>query len=159
MVLTKRERESPAPPPRRRGSPEAKAERHASRAGTTYARFVRNIADAGGYSMPEAELYAVAVIATLEERLSIREVCDLEAQLPSRFDEILAFQPLVGMPAMDRPQFCERVAARAGVTDAQAEAVARTVFAVLRSRISEGEWRRVEAQLPGGLRELWMQSS
>jgi uncharacterized protein (DUF2267 family) len=146
----------PAAAPRRsRGSPEARAERHASRAGTTYARFVRNIADAGGYTMAEAELYAVAVIATLEERLSIRDVCDLEAQLPSRFDEILAFQPLVGMPAMTRDQFCERVAARAGVTDAQAEAISRTVFAVLRSRISDGESDQVAQHLPPDLRELW----
>jgi uncharacterized protein (DUF2267 family) len=109
----------------------------------------------GGYSIHEAERHAVAVIATLEERLPIREVCNLEAQLPRRLDELLAFVPLNGLPAMDRRQFIERVAARAGVSYAQAESVARTVFAFLRSQISEGEIRHVEGELPESLRELW----
>jgi uncharacterized protein (DUF2267 family) len=142
-----------------RGAPEARAERHASRAGTTFARFVRNLAAMGGYSIHEAERHAVAVIATLEERLPIREVCNLEAQLPRRLDELLAFVPLNGLPAMDRMQFIERVAARAGVNYAQAESVARTVFAFLRSQISEGEIRHVEGQLPESLRELWREPS
>lgn len=138
-----------------RSTPEARAERHASRAGTTFARFVRNLAATGGYTVPEAERHAVAVIATLEERLPIREVCTLEAQLPRRLDELLAFVPLNGLPAMDRMQFVERVAARARVTYVQAETISRTVFAFLRSQISEGEIRHVEARLPEGLRELW----
>jgi uncharacterized protein (DUF2267 family) len=142
-------------PHARRSTPEARAERHQSRAGTTYARFVRNIADAGGYTMDDAARYAVAVIATLEERLPIRDVCGLEAQLPSRLDEILSFEPLLGLPAMDRFQFRERVAARLGVTLEQAENIARTVFGVLRFRVSEGEARRVEARLPSDLQELW----
>jgi uncharacterized protein (DUF2267 family) len=153
--MIEKEHEPGMVPQRRRATPEARAARHASRAGTTYARFVRNIADAAGFPMADAERYAVAVVATLEERLSIREVCDLEAQLPSRFDEILAFQPIQGLPAMDRAQFCERVASRAGVSKAEAEAIAAAVFAVLRSRISAGEARHVEAQLPQDLRELW----
>ena len=52
-------------------------------------------------------------------------------------------------------QFVERVAARARVTYVQAETISRTVFAFLRSQISEGEIRHVEARLPEGLRELW----
>jgi uncharacterized protein (DUF2267 family) len=138
-----------------RKAPEARAARHASRAGTTFARFIRNLASAGGYTIPEAERRAIAVIATLEERIPIREVYDLEAQLPSRLDELLAFVPLNGLPAMDRVQFCERVAARARVSYGQAEEIAATVFAFLRERISEGEARHVEAQLPEDLRELW----
>ena len=55
---------------------------------------------------------------------------------------------------MDRGQFCQRLAARAGVPAAQAESIARTVFIVLRSRISAGEARHVEAQLPDDLRAL-----
>ena len=140
---------------RLRGAPEARGERHASRAGTTFARFVRNLAAVGGYTIHEAERHAVAVIATLEERIPIREVCHLEAQLPKRLDELLAFVPLNGLPAMDCMQFIERVAARAGVNYAQAESVARTVFAFLRSQISEGEVRHIEGQLPESLRELW----
>lgn len=131
------------------------SERHASRAGTTFARFVRNLAATGGYSVPEAERHAIAVIATLEERLPIREVCNLEAQLPSRLDDLLAFVPLNGLPAMDRAQFIDRVAGRARVTNTEAETIARTVFAFLRSQISEGEVRHIEGRLPESLRELW----
>lgn len=142
-----------------RASPAARATRHASRAGTTFARFVRNLAATGGYTLREAERHAIAVIATLEERLPIREVCNLEAQLPSRLDELLAFVPVHGLPAMDRTQFIERVAARADVSHVQAETIARTVFTFLRSQISEGEVHRVEARLPNSLRELWRETA
>jgi uncharacterized protein (DUF2267 family) len=142
-------------PTARRSTPEARAERHASRAGTTYARFVRNIAEAGGYSMDAAARFAVAVIATLEERLPMRDVCGLEAQLPSRLDEILSFEPLLGLPSMDRHLFRQRVAERLGVTEDEAESIAKVVFGVLRMRISEGEARHVEARLPEDLRALW----
>lgn len=138
-----------------RGTPEARATRHASRSGTTFARFVRDLAVTSGFTVPEAERHAVAVIATLEERLPIREVCNLEAQLPSRLDELLSFVPVNGLPAMDRMQFIERVAARTDVTHVQAETIARTVFTFLRSQISEGEVHRLEARLPESLRELW----
>lgn len=143
---------------RLRGAPEARAARHASRAGTTFARFVRNLAATAGYTVQEAERRAIAVIATIEERLPIREVCNLEAQLPRRLDELLAFVPLNGLPVMDRTQFLERVAARARVSDTEAETIARTVFAFLRSQISEGEVRHVEARLPEALRELWRET-
>ncbi|MDB5218615.1 MAG: hypothetical protein JWO86_6542 [Myxococcaceae bacterium] len=142
-----------------RGAPEARAARHASRAGTTFARFIRNLAASSGYSLSEAERYAVAVIATLEERIPIREVVHLEAQLPSRLDEILAFVPLNGLPAMDRIQFLERVAARARVSYEQADSIARRVFSFLRSQISDGEARHIEAQLPADLFELWHAAS
>jgi len=140
------------------GATERQAARHASRAGTTFARFVQRVADAGGYSIADAKRNAVAVIATLEERLPIREVCNLEAQLPTRLDSLLAFEPLNGLPAMDRAQFCERVAARAGVTSAEAESVAGTIFAVLRSLIAGGEVRHVADRLPEDLMELWSNS-
>ena len=134
---------------------EARGLRHESRAGTTYARFLRSVAYAANCSWEEAERYAIAVIATLEERLPFREVMDLEAQLPSRLDDILAFQPLIGMPAMDGALFCERVASRAGVTATEAGAIARAVFAVLRDRVSPGEVRHVEARLPDDMKALW----
>ena len=138
-----------------RAAREARAARHASRAGTTFARFIRNLAAVGDYTIPEAERRAIAVIATLEERIPIREVLDLEAQLPSRLDELLAFVPLNGLPSMDRIQFCERVAARARVSFGHAEEIAATVFAFVRSQISEGEAKHVASQLPDDLRELW----
>lgn len=138
-----------------RGTPEARAARHASRAGSTYARFVRDVATAGGIAAEEAERYAVGTIATLEERLPIADVCALEAQLPSRLDQILAFQPLIGLPKMDRDLFCKRVAERVGVPEERAEGIVRLVFRVLRQHVSPGESRHVEAHLPDDLKKLW----
>lgn len=154
--MAPRAREDGTPTPRNeRGTPEARAARRASRSGSTYARFVRDVASAGGYTTVEAERYAVATIATLEERLPIADVCALEAQLPSRLDQILAFQPLIGLPKMDRPLFLKRVADRVAVPEEQAEAIVRLVFRVLRQHVSPGESRHVETHLPEDLKELW----
>jgi uncharacterized protein (DUF2267 family) len=135
--------------------PEARAARHASRAGTTYARFLRELGQAGGYTKEEAERYAVATIVTLEERLPIGDVFALEAQLPSRLDQLLALQPLIGLPRMGRDLFCKRVAQRIEVAPERAEPIVRLVFHVLRQHISPGEARHVEAHLPDDLKELW----
>ena len=121
----------------------------------TEARFVRDVATAGGIAAEEAERYAVGTIATLEERLPIADVCALEAQLPSRLDQILAFQPLIGLPKMDRDLFCKRVAERVGVPEERAEGIVRLVFRVLRQHVSPGESRHVEAHLPDDLKKLW----
>jgi uncharacterized protein (DUF2267 family) len=136
-------------------TPEARAERRASRAGSTYARFVREVATAGGYTKADAERYAIATIATLEERLPIADVCALEAQLPSRLDQILAFQPLLGLPKMDRELFFKRLADRLEMPSNQVEEIGRIVFGVLRKYISPGESRHVEGHLPDDLKALW----
>jgi len=155
MAPRAREHDDTTTPPKGRATPEARAARHASRAGSTYARFVREVASAGGYSKAEAERYAVATIATLEERLPIADVCALEAQLPSRLDQILSFQPLLGLPKMDRDLFRKRVAERMALPEDQAEGIARLVFSVLRRHVSPGEARHVEAHLPEDLKTLW----
>jgi uncharacterized protein (DUF2267 family) len=137
------------------GTPEGRAARRASRAGSTYARFVSEVATAGGYPKGEAERFAIATIATLEERLPIADVCRLEAHLPTRLDQILAFQPLLGLPQMDLDLFCTRLADRLGVPENQAEAIGRVVFSVLRQHVSPREAQHVEEHLPEGLKELW----
>ena len=47
---------------------EARALRHESRAGSTYAQFIRDVAERGGYTKEAAERYAVGTLTTLEER-------------------------------------------------------------------------------------------
>ena len=141
--------------PRARGSPQARAERHASRAATTYSRFIHAIADEGNYSTQDAETYAIAVVATLEERLPLDEVWGLEAQLPSVLAEMLEREPIVDLPKMDSRQLCTRIAIRLGITEPEAESVARVVFHVLRTRVSAGEARLIEARLPADLKHLW----
>lgn len=142
--------------PHARGSPDARAAaRHASRAGATYSRFVRAVAEQGGYPVDDAEAYAVAVVATLEEKLPLRDVLGLEAQLPSRLAEMLEREPILDLPAMDGGELCARVAIRLGVTATEAVSIARIVFRVLRLHVSPGEARHVERQLPSDLRRLW----
>lgn len=142
-------------PQQHRGSSEARAERHASRAAATYRRFVHAIAEEGGYSNEDAETCAIAVVATLEERLPLDEVWGLEAQLPSLLAEMLEREPIVDLPRMDSHQLCKRVAIRLGVTEPEAESIARIVFHVLRTRVSVGEARHIEARLPADLKHLW----
>ena len=131
------------------------AQRHESRAGSTYARFVRDLASAGGYTAHDAERYAVGTLTTLEERLPIEDVRALESQLPTRLDGILAFQPVLALPTMDRRVFCWRVSQRVGTTVEQAEAFVRVVFRVLRLHVSAGEARHIEAHLSEDLKPLW----
>ncbi len=140
---------------RDRRGPEARAERHASRAATTYSRFIHAIADEGRYSTEDAETYAIAVVATLEERLPLDEVWGLEAQLPSLLAEMLEREPIVDLPRMDSQELCTRIAIRLGVTEPEAESIARVVFHVLRTRVSGGEARHIEARLPADLKHLW----
>lgn len=130
-------------------------ERHESRAGSTYAQFVRDVASAGGYTKEAAERYAVGTLTTLEERLPIQEVRALESQLPTRLDGILAFQPVLALPTMDRRTFCWRFSKRVGVPEGAAEAIVRVVFRVLRQHISAGESRHIQAHLPPDLEPLW----
>jgi len=126
---------------------DARAVRHASRAGTTYARFVGDVARAGGYTSPQATDYTVAVIATLEEKLSLRAVRGLEAQLPSRLGEALATQPIYDRPSMRPAEFHDRVATKLGVSSLEARAATRIVLGVLLSHVSPGEARHIQNQI------------
>ena len=140
---------------RERTRAEARAGRRAPRAGATYARFLHALATAGNYGADDAESYAVAVVATLEERLPLDEVWGLEAQLPSRLAERLEREPILDLPRMDGRQLCARVAIRLGVTEREAESIARVVFHVLRRRVSDGDARHIEARLPSDMKHLW----
>jgi uncharacterized protein (DUF2267 family) len=154
-VIAPMERKPASDPSSSHAHDAARAERHASRAARTYHRFVRAIADAGGYATEDADEYAVAVIATLEEKLPLVAVHHLEAQLPRTLDEKLAYEPLLDLPGMDKAEFCARVATRLAITLPEAERVARVVLGVVRSLISEGEAQHVEWLLSPDVRKLW----
>jgi uncharacterized protein (DUF2267 family) len=133
----------------------ARGARHASRANTTYKRFVKDVAARGGFSLEDAEDFSISVVATLEERLTLPEVLDLEAQLPTLLKELLDDEPILDIPRMHKAEFCARVASRLELLPDQVEPIVRVVFDVLRARISEGEAHHVEAQLPSDLKKLW----
>src|SRR4051794_1976614 len=105
----------------------ARRARHASRANTTYKSFVGDVAGRGNFSLAAAEDYAIAVVATLEERLTLPEVLALEAQLPSLLKELLDEEPILDIPRMHKEEFCERVASRLDIGTEQVEPIVRAV--------------------------------
>lgn len=123
--------------------------------GMAYAVFLRSVAEEGGFDPDLAEDYLVAVISTLEARLSFKEVSGLEAELPYMLREILHNEPILDLPAMDERELFARVRDRLGVTREEAENITRSVLRALRSHLSGDEIESVEAQLSPGLRALW----
>jgi uncharacterized protein (DUF2267 family) len=126
---------------------------------TGYEAFVHSVAEAGGFSAEQAEQYIVAVIATLEARLSFTEVSELEAELPLVLRDILHGEPILDLPGMDENELFARVRARLGVSIEQARIICRIVLHELRARISPAEAASVEAQLSPGLKALWRTGS
>ncbi len=61
--------------------------------------------------------------------------------------------------AFDRAEFLRRVAAHLNGTVAQADAIARAVFAAMRRRLPGKEVHDVASQLPRNLEALWTSAS
>ncbi|HSP79079.1 MAG TPA: DUF2267 domain-containing protein [Myxococcaceae bacterium] len=145
--------------PREQLMQERREQRHQSRLGQTYARFITELSARGRMGPQQAEQAAVAVLSVLKLRLFGGEARDLESQLPQRLQELLQDQPseLPGEPPANfgADEFLRRVAKKLGVSYEEAERTARVVFWVVRDTIDEGEAHDVEAQLPPDLWELW----
>jgi uncharacterized protein (DUF2267 family) len=95
----------------------------------------------------------------LRDRLTVEEVAQLAAQLPMLIRGFYyeGWDPS-GKPVKERhlEQFLARIAQYfrdEGVCDA--EAMARGVFAVLATRVTEGEIEDVKHVLPAEIRSLW----
>lgn len=92
----------------------------------------------------EAERLAVAVIATIEERIPLAEVPDLEAELPDRVRELMAqVDRILDLPGMNDDAFRTRVAHRLHMTHDDAEHVIDVVLRALGECLSPREVRRV----------------
>lgn len=102
-----------------------------------------------------AEEYIVAVIATLEARLSFTDVYELEAELPEPLRMMLHREPIVDVPDLDEDDLFDRVSERLAIGRHEAEVISRIVLRVLRSSLSALEVAHLEAQLSRGLRVLW----
>lgn len=135
-------------------------QRHESRAGATYARFLDDLVADSGWSRDDADRYARAVVATLEERLIAGEAGGLAAQLPSRLRERLRTVD-VGPPDrhMTADEFLGRVASRLDVPLDDVDTIVRFVFRAIRSHVTPGQAHHVEVQLPDELRRLWNRPS
>lgn len=107
------------------------------------ASFVEHVASELDCGPDEAERLAVAVITTLEERLPVDEVQDLEAELPPHVRDLVSATPrILDLPDMDETAFVARVAHKLRMTTDDAENVVRAVFAALRAQLSPREVRR-----------------
>lgn len=131
-------------------------QRHESRASSTYARFLDDLASDAGWSRDDADRFARAVVATLEERLVGGEADDLAAQLPSRLRERIRTED-VGRPdpQMTVDEFLGRVSSRADAPIDDVEKIVRFVFRTIRAHVTPGQAHHVEVQLPDELRRLW----
>lgn len=130
---------------------------HAIRANDdmAYQALVRAVADDGHFPPEVAEKYIVAVIATLEARLSFAEVTGLEAELPTILRDILHREPILDLPGMDEKELFARVRTRLHVTREEAEVITRVVLHALRASISAGEAEAIDADLSPALKTLW----
>jgi uncharacterized protein (DUF2267 family) len=99
-----------------------------------------------------------ATLHALRDRLTIEEVAQLSAQLPMLVRGIYyeGWDP-TGKPLKERnaEQFLLRVAQQFGDESIDAEQIARGVFTVLATRVSEGEIEDIKQVLPRSIRALW----
>lgn len=119
------------------------------------------ICDELGWTERRDALHAMrAAMHVLRDRLSVEQSAHLSAQLPTIVRGIYFEGWRPGHAAeKDRTidDYLAHVAAQfdARGGDADAFEIARSVYAVLSRRISEGEVRKLEASLPSALRTLW----
>jgi len=110
--------------------------------------FFSEIADQLGCERDEAERLAVAVIATLEERLSLDDVLELEAELPDRVRELVhQIDKLLDLPDMDDHAFRARVMQRLNVTEEDAVRIVDAVVQALGHELSPRETRRIRGAM------------
>jgi len=102
-----------------------------------------------------------AVMCTVCQRLSGGEVQDVYLGLPATLRPLVAQCVLhrgEHAETFDRDELLRRIAAHLGVTDAQAEPVARAVFEAVKTVLPDKEIADVTSQLPQDLRDLWAAS-
>lgn len=110
--------------------------------------FFSEIADQLGCERDEAERLAVAVIATLEERLSVEDVVELEAELPERVRELVhQLDKVLDLQEMDDHAFRMRVMQRLHVTEDDALRIVDAVVQALGHELSPRETRRIRGAM------------
>ena len=129
-------------------------QRRQGRTGQTWRKFLHEVEQAAGVDVEQAERTAVYALEVLESRLLPQEARDLNAQLPSGLVELLP-RPPQHPERLQRDQFIARLAEKLDVEPAEAERLARCVYAVVARHVAEGELEDVLRELPAELRLLW----
>jgi uncharacterized protein (DUF2267 family) len=125
---------------------------------TSADELVRRVAERGHLHVDQAERAVEAVLETLAERLAPGEVDDLIARLDRDFHPVLERGKNAQTTAtrrMDRMEFLQRVADRAGISPEEAFDQARAVFTTLRDALPGGEFWDIAAELPAEYAALW----
>ena len=139
-------------PPPRPGSPEDR-----SLAERVFARIERS----GVLPPSVTPATAVeAVLCVLTQRVSGGEAGDLRQSVPGPVRDLLQRCPRHRRDppeTFDRQEFLRRIAEHLEIDPAQAEAVARAVFAAIQEEVPSvrPEVDDIESQLPKDLKELW----
>lgn len=124
-------------------------------------RLRRHVAESARLPAPlTVESAVAAVMCVLIERLTAGEAHELVEGIPEPLRPM--FRTCVmhrgGQPVLtvDRAEFLARVADHLDVTPAHAEVVTSAVFAAVRAEMPPELAANVAAQLPRGLKELWL---
>ena len=105
---------------------------------------IDEVADELGCEPEEAERLVVAVIATIEERIPLADVAELEAELPEHVRARVAeLDRILDLPEMNDEAFRTRVAHRLRMTGEDTERTIAAVLRALESCLSPREMRRV----------------
>jgi uncharacterized protein (DUF2267 family) len=123
-----------------------------------YARFLERLGAAGLGSRERCEAAAVAVLCTLERRISGPEARDLNEELPWALRDLLRrceLHPRARPERFGRGELVARVAEDLEVDEVEAERITREVLSVTRGMLSDKEASDVMAQLPPELHALW----
>lgn len=122
--------------------------------------FVERVGKYSGIEDPEeVENLIKIVFYLLSARLTIREGEELKAQLPKDIKAIWndVRETKVDVIKFSKTEFLERVRTEGQLEDIEiAERVVISIFKSLKEIISEGEARDVAAQLPVGLKNIWI---
>ena len=132
--------------------------RHESRASRTYKAFLADLTKQTGLDAAGAERAATSVLCVLEQRLIGEEANHLEAQLPSKLQDLLwrcERHAHVLPREIGRREFVQMVSEDLGLDPRSAEQVIRGVLKTLTLHVTPGEIEDVMHMLPSDIRALW----
>ena len=133
-------------------------QRHQSRTGTTFKRFVRDVGAVIDTEEVIATRTAASVLCHLSRRIHAGEAKDLRAQLPQKLQELISECQLHDRHDTDkfsREELLARVAEDLNVPEDAAEHRIRGVYEVLCAHVSAGEVLQVIHALPHQMWDLW----
>ena len=109
----------------------------------------------------EAKRGTAAVFHALRDRLTPQEADHVVAQLPRPLKAAWEAGDTIGREPvkLHRQEFYERVRQETGLlSDQEAQWLTLAVFGALKTQLSPGEADDVLAQLPGDLKEIWIEA-